>query len=145
MNFISLPAIVVMVLSAGSAALAQRPDRNVDKPIVRSFHWFDYVAAEEIRKFGIVPKVALISHSNFGSHRGESAFKMRDAYYDIKTRAPDLEIDGEHRDAEATVVAGAPPDVLMSDCERKIRPRDIKPKKITPRSMRKICVRAKRW
>lgn len=58
------------------------------------------LAAEEIRKFGIVPKVALISHSNFGSHRGESAFKMRDAYYDIKTRAPDLEIDGEmHADA----------------------------------------------
>ncbi len=58
------------------------------------------LAAEEIRKFGIVPKVALISHSNFGSHRGESAFKMRDAYYDIKTRAPNLEIDGEmHADA----------------------------------------------
>jgi malate dehydrogenase (oxaloacetate-decarboxylating)(NADP+) len=58
------------------------------------------MAAEEIRKFGIVPKVALISHSNFGSHRGESAFKMRDAYFDIKTRDPHLEIDGEmHADA----------------------------------------------
>lgn len=58
------------------------------------------LAAEEMRKFGIVPKIALISHSNFGSHRGESAFKMRDAYFDIKTRAPDLEIDGEmHADA----------------------------------------------
>ncbi|MFA7275284.1 MAG: NADP-dependent malic enzyme [Pseudobdellovibrionaceae bacterium] len=53
------------------------------------------LAAEEIRRFGIVPKVALVSHSNFGSHRSESAFKMRDAYFDIKTRAPDLEIDGE--------------------------------------------------
>lgn len=58
------------------------------------------LAAEEMRKFGIVPKIALVSHSNFGSHRGDSAFKMRDAYYDIKTRAPDLEIDGEmHADA----------------------------------------------
>lgn len=58
------------------------------------------LAAEEIRRFGIVPKVALISHSNFGSHRGDSAFKMRDAFYDIKARAPDLEIDGEmHADA----------------------------------------------
>lgn len=58
------------------------------------------MAAEEIRKFGIVPKVALISHSNFGTHRDESAFKMREAYFDIKTRAPDLEIDGEmHADA----------------------------------------------
>lgn len=58
------------------------------------------LAAEEMRKFGIVPKIALLSHSNFGSHRGDSAFKMREAYYDIKTRAPDLEIDGEmHADA----------------------------------------------
>lgn len=58
------------------------------------------MAAEEIRKFGIIPKVALVSHSNFGSRRGDSAFKMRDAYYDIKTRAPELEIDGEmHADA----------------------------------------------
>jgi malate dehydrogenase (oxaloacetate-decarboxylating)(NADP+) len=58
------------------------------------------LAAEEMRKFGIIPKIALVSHSNFGSHRGDSAFKMREAYYDIKTRAPDLEIDGEmHADA----------------------------------------------
>jgi len=58
------------------------------------------LAAAEIRKFGIIPKVALISHSNFGSHRGESAFKMREAYFDIKTRDPHLEIDGEmHADA----------------------------------------------
>ena len=58
------------------------------------------MAAEEMRRFGIVPKVALISHSNFGTHRGDSAFKMRDAYFEIKTRAPELEIDGEmHADA----------------------------------------------
>ncbi len=58
------------------------------------------MAAEEMRKFGITPKVALISHSNFGTHRSESAFKMREAYFDIKTRAPELEIDGEmHADA----------------------------------------------
>lgn len=58
------------------------------------------LAAEEMRKFGIVPKIALVSHSNFGSYRSDSAFKMREAYYDIKTRAPDLEIDGEmHADA----------------------------------------------
>lgn len=50
MNFYSLPLIVILVMSAGSTALAQRPDRNVDKPIVRSFHWFDYVAADDIRR-----------------------------------------------------------------------------------------------
>jgi len=64
-------------------------------PSVAQISEMTMLATEEIRRFGIIPKVALISHSNFGSHRHDSAFKMRDAYYDIKMRAPDLEIDGE--------------------------------------------------
>jgi malate dehydrogenase (oxaloacetate-decarboxylating)(NADP+) len=69
-------------------------------PSVAQISEMTLLAAEEIRRFGIVPKIALISHSNFGSHLGESALKMREAYFDIKTRAPDLEIDGEmHADA----------------------------------------------
>ncbi len=58
------------------------------------------MAAEQVSRFGIVPKIALISHSNFGTHHNESAFKMRAAYQDLKQRAPNLEIDGEmHADA----------------------------------------------
>jgi malate dehydrogenase (oxaloacetate-decarboxylating)(NADP+) len=53
------------------------------------------LAVEEIRRFGIVPRVALLSHSNFGSHKEGSAYKMRAATIDIKQRAPGLEIDGE--------------------------------------------------
>jgi malate dehydrogenase (oxaloacetate-decarboxylating)(NADP+) len=53
------------------------------------------LAAEEVKRFGITPKVALLSHTNFGSGDCESAQKMRDAYLDIKRRDPDLEIDGE--------------------------------------------------
>ena len=53
------------------------------------------MAAEEVRRFGITPKVALLSHSNFGSRNGECAFKMRAAYADIRRRDPHLEIDGE--------------------------------------------------
>jgi malate dehydrogenase (oxaloacetate-decarboxylating)(NADP+) len=69
-------------------------------PSVAQISEMTLLAAEEIRRFGLVPKVALISHSNFGSHRNESAWKMQAAYYDLKTRAPDLEIDGEmHADA----------------------------------------------
>ena len=69
-------------------------------PSVAQISEMTLLAAEEIRRFGIAPKVALISHSNFGSHRNESAWKMQAAYYDLKTRAPDLEIDGEmHADA----------------------------------------------
>ena len=53
------------------------------------------MAADELRRFGIAPKVALLSHSNFGSSDGVSAIKMRDAFALIRARAPDMEIDGE--------------------------------------------------
>lgn len=58
------------------------------------------MAAEEISRFGIAPKVALLSHSNFGTHSNASASKMRTALKDIRQRAPSLEIDGEmHADS----------------------------------------------
>jgi malate dehydrogenase (oxaloacetate-decarboxylating)(NADP+) len=58
------------------------------------------LAAEEVRRFGIVPKVALLSASNFGSLNIASAKKMQQALALINARAPDLEIDGEmHGDA----------------------------------------------
>jgi malate dehydrogenase (oxaloacetate-decarboxylating)(NADP+) len=53
------------------------------------------LAAERVRQFGIVPKVALLCHSNFGSHRGGSPEKMRKAVQIIKERDKKLEIDGE--------------------------------------------------
>ena len=51
--------------------------------------------AERISSFGIKPKVALLSHSNFGSSRAASARKMRAALKIVKAQAPDLEVDGE--------------------------------------------------
>ncbi len=59
------------------------------------------LAAEEIRRFGLVPKVALLSASSFGSlARSPSAAKMRRALELINERAPELEIEGEmHGDA----------------------------------------------
>ena len=53
------------------------------------------MAAEEVRRFGLTPKVALLSHSNFGSVRSASAAKMSRARELIALRAPDLEVDGE--------------------------------------------------
>jgi malate dehydrogenase (oxaloacetate-decarboxylating)(NADP+) len=53
------------------------------------------MAAAAIRRFGITPKAALVSHSNFGSRDSESAFKMRDALQLVREQAPDLEVDGE--------------------------------------------------
>ncbi len=58
------------------------------------------LAAEEIRRFGIIPKAALLSHSSFGTSNDPSAVKMREALALIQERAPELEIDGEmHGDA----------------------------------------------
>jgi malate dehydrogenase (oxaloacetate-decarboxylating)(NADP+) len=58
------------------------------------------LAAEEIRRFGVVPKIALLSHSSFGTYQTPSACKMRKALNFIERLAPDLEIEGEmHGDA----------------------------------------------
>ena len=58
------------------------------------------LAAEEISRFGLVPKAALLSHSSFGSADSATALKMRAALALINERAPGLEIDGEmHGDA----------------------------------------------
>jgi phosphotransacetylase len=46
------------------------------------------LAAEEVRRFGIEPAVALLSHSNFGSSDAASAQKMRDALEIIRAHAP---------------------------------------------------------
>src|SRR5690606_6234154 len=53
------------------------------------------LAAEEVKRFGIKPKVALLSHSNFGTHEHDSACVMRSACADIRRRDASLEIDGE--------------------------------------------------
>ncbi|MFC0400508.1 NADP-dependent malic enzyme [Paraburkholderia rhizosphaerae] len=53
------------------------------------------MAAEEVRRFGIVPKIALLSHSNFGTSHAPSAQKMRELLALLKEHAPDLQVDGE--------------------------------------------------
>ena len=53
------------------------------------------MAAEEMRRFGIEPKVALLSHSNFGTSDHPSALKMRRTLALLREQAPGLEVDGE--------------------------------------------------
>ena len=53
------------------------------------------LAAEEMLRFGVAPKAALLSHSNFGSSNHPSAVKMREALALVRQRASWLEIDGE--------------------------------------------------
>jgi malate dehydrogenase (oxaloacetate-decarboxylating)(NADP+) len=58
------------------------------------------LAAEQVRAFGVVPKVALLSHSAFGASGAASARRMRAALGLIQRAAPELEVDGEmHADA----------------------------------------------
>ncbi|WP_171091022.1 NADP-dependent malic enzyme [Usitatibacter rugosus] len=58
------------------------------------------LACEEIRRFGLVPKVALVSHSSFGTSDYPTAKKMREALQLMWKRFPDIEVDGEmHGDA----------------------------------------------
>jgi malate dehydrogenase (oxaloacetate-decarboxylating)(NADP+) len=67
---------------------------NVD-PTPEQLCEITIMAAEEVRRFGIVPKIALLSHSNFGTSNAPTAVKMRETLALLKERAPDLDVDGE--------------------------------------------------
>ena len=70
------------------------------------------MAAEEMKRFGIHPKVALLSHSNFGSSNQPSALKMRETLELLRIQAPWLEVDGEmHGDV-----------AIDSDARKKLMP-----------------------
>jgi malate dehydrogenase (oxaloacetate-decarboxylating)(NADP+) len=67
---------------------------NID-PTAEELAELTILAAKELRSLGINPKVALLSHSNFGSSQAASAQKMRDTLAILKEKAPELEVDGE--------------------------------------------------
>ncbi|MEZ2352812.1 NADP-dependent malic enzyme [Caballeronia sp. RCC_10] len=67
---------------------------NVD-PTPEQLAEITILAAEEVKRFGILPKIALLSHSNFGTSNAPTAQKMRDVLAILKERAPDLDVDGE--------------------------------------------------
>jgi malate dehydrogenase (oxaloacetate-decarboxylating)(NADP+) len=67
---------------------------NVD-PTAAEIAEITILAAEQMRRLGLDPAVALVSHSNFGSANTASALKMRAALELVRAQAPDLEVDGE--------------------------------------------------
>jgi malate dehydrogenase (oxaloacetate-decarboxylating)(NADP+) len=72
---------------------------NVD-PTAEEVAEMTLLAADAVRGFGIEPRAALLSHSNFGASNSPSAKKMRHALRLVREDAPELEIDGEmHADA----------------------------------------------
>jgi malate dehydrogenase (oxaloacetate-decarboxylating)(NADP+) len=90
MNAILLPARTVFIADTYV---------NAD-PTAEQIGEIAIMSADEIRRFGITPKVALLSHSSFGTSKHGCAQKMRDALSVIQRKAPDLEVEGEmHGDA----------------------------------------------
>jgi malate dehydrogenase (oxaloacetate-decarboxylating)(NADP+) len=84
------------------------------------------MAAEKIKRFGITPKAALLSHSNFGSSNQPSALKMRQTLAILRETAPWLEVDGEMHgdlalDAEART-AFMPNSTLQGDANLLVLP-----------------------
>jgi malate dehydrogenase (oxaloacetate-decarboxylating)(NADP+) len=71
-------------------------DTNVNSnPTAMEIAEITKMAAEKIRMFGIKPRIALLSHSSFGSYQDESAIKMREALEILREQSPELEIEGE--------------------------------------------------
>ncbi|MDR3511687.1 MAG: NADP-dependent malic enzyme [Caulobacteraceae bacterium] len=72
---------------------------NVD-PTAEQVAEMTVLAAEAVRRFGMTPKAALLSHSSFGASNSPNARKMREALKLVRACAPELEVDGEmHADA----------------------------------------------
>ncbi len=89
----------------GAMNILMLPERQIalvdthvnDDPTAEQLAEITIAAAEKMRGFGLFPRAALLSHSNFGSSNTESAQKMREVLAIVKEQAPELEIDGEMR------------------------------------------------
>jgi malate dehydrogenase (oxaloacetate-decarboxylating)(NADP+) len=95
-------ALSLLILPSGTYFLCDTyvtPDPSAEEIVAMTL-----MAATAVRRFGIEPKVALLSHSSFGSADTPSAIKMREALRMLHETAPDLEVEGEmHADAALDV------------------------------------------
>jgi malate dehydrogenase (oxaloacetate-decarboxylating)(NADP+) len=108
-------ALTALILQAGVLFFCDT-HVNVD-PSCAEIAEMTLLAAETVTRFGIAPKVALLSHSNFGASNSPTARKMRQALALIRAENPELEIDGEmHADAALVeqIRAQAIPDSTLS-------------------------------
>jgi malate dehydrogenase (oxaloacetate-decarboxylating)(NADP+) len=97
-------ALSLVIASAGSYFLADTHVRY--DPSAEEIADTAIACAHHVRRFGIEPKIALISHSDFGAADTPSARKMRDALALIEEREPDLDVDGEMQaDSALSLVA----------------------------------------
>jgi malate dehydrogenase (oxaloacetate-decarboxylating)(NADP+) len=107
MNWLMLPGRQVMLVDTHI---------NYD-PTAEQLAEITIMAAEEMKRFGLRPKAALLSHSNFGTSNQPSAVKMRQTLGLLHEQAPWLEVDGEmHGDAalDARYRTGLMPDTTLT-------------------------------
>ena len=86
-------AMSLMITNKGAFFLTDTHVRR--DPNAQEIAEMTLICAQHVRRFGIEPKIALVSHSDFGSDDTPSAIKMREALSLIHERAPDLQCDGE--------------------------------------------------
>ncbi|WOJ88692.1 NADP-dependent malic enzyme [Methylocapsa polymorpha] len=86
-------AMSLMITNKGAFFLADTHVRH--DPTAAEIAELAMMCARHVRRFGLEPKIALVSHSNFGSDDAPSSVKMRKALAILRERAPDLEVDGE--------------------------------------------------
>jgi malate dehydrogenase (oxaloacetate-decarboxylating)(NADP+) len=91
-------AISLVIVPTGSFFIV---DTYVtEDPTAEELAEMTILAARHVKRFGLQPKVALLSHSNFGSAKNASARKMREALAILHARCPEMEVEGEmHADA----------------------------------------------
>lgn len=93
-----ISALMLLILQTGTVFLT---DTHVTvDPTAEELAETAFMASRLVKRFGMVPKVGLLSHSNFGSRNNQSAKKMRKARELLSTRHPELDVEGEmHADA----------------------------------------------
>lgn len=93
-----LSTMIAMIMPKGVVFIADThvtPEPDVDELVGMAI-----LASEEVRLFGVKPKIAFVSHSNFGTTDLPSARKMRRAVQLLQRQHPELEVEGEmHSDA----------------------------------------------
>ncbi|HSP24167.1 MAG TPA: phosphate acyltransferase, partial [Saliniramus sp.] len=86
-------ALSLMITNKGAYFLADTHVRQ--DPSAEEIAEMTIACASHVERFGIKPKIALVSHSDFGSVESNSALKMREALQMLLERAPGLDVDGE--------------------------------------------------
>ncbi|MEJ1994789.1 MAG: NADP-dependent malic enzyme [Limibacillus sp.] len=121
---VDFAAMSLLILAKGTYFLCDtyvNKEHSVDDLVEMTL-----MAAAAVRRFGIEPKVALVSHANFGSSTSETAKRMRAAVARLHAEHPELEVDGEmHADSaidEATRQRALPSSRLKGSANLLIMP-----------------------